>query len=475
MAVADGLSLLFREAPMRSLLLATAFCLPALLAHAQDAAPAEAPSIWERANLLGDMGGLRSRLSDHGVTLTLLEQSEFMGNVSGGYKQGSVYDGQTTLTVQVDMEKAFGLKGGTFNISALDIHGHGLSNAYLGNLQTVSGASDSTATRLWELWYQQSFADGAFDVKLGQQAVDQDFINSSNSAMFYNTMMGWPMLPSADLYAGGPASPLSALGVRVHVQATDEIGFLAGVFDDNPPGGPFNNDSQLRGLTRSGLNFGLRTGALFIAEVQYLLNQKAPGADKLPDGLPTALKFGFYADTGDFYDQRYDTNGVSLASARSNGTPRKLSGNSAVYALLDQGLWRAAPDSPRLLSVFARVLTAPSDRNLIDTSVDGGVTLAAPLPGRDDDMAGLGFGYAHVSSRAAGYDQDVRLGNSLTPVRSSEWFLEATYQAAITPWLQLQPDVQYVIRPGGGVLNPLQPTQKIKDELVFGLRANITF
>jgi porin len=459
--------------PVRHWILATTIlCAASGMAWAEDA-PAD-QSIWERANLLGDMGGLRGKLADHGVTLTLAEQDEVLGNTMGGLKQGSTFDGLTTLTALIDAEKAFGWTGGTINISALNIHGHALSPSYLGNLQTASGIAATPTTRLWEVWVQQSFADGAFDVKLGQQSLDQEFMASTNGAIFLNTMMGWPMVPSADLYAGGPAYPLSSLGVRLRAQPREDVTLLAGVFDDNPPGGPFDNDSQLRGTSRFGANFNLRTGALFIAEAQYAINQKTPGDSKLPEGLPTAAKIGFYADSGNFYDQQIAANGQLLASNPSL-SPRQITGNSAIYALLDQGVWKAAPDSPRLLSVFARVLSAPANQNLIDFSANGGVTLTAPLPGRDDDTFGLGFGYAHVSSRARAYDQNVAaLGNGLYPVRSSEIFIEATYQAQVTPWLQVQPDVQYVARPGGGAVDP-STGKRIRDELVLGVRTNITF
>ena len=56
--------------------------------------------------------------------------------------------------------------------------------------------------------------DDKFDVKIGQQSLDQEFMVSQNASYFINTMFGWPMLPSADLPGGGPAYPLSALGVR---------------------------------------------------------------------------------------------------------------------------------------------------------------------------------------------------------------------------------------------------------------------
>jgi porin len=39
----------------------------------------------------------------------------------------------------------------------------------------------------------------------------------------------------------------------------------------------------------------------------------------------------------------------------------------------------------------------------------------------------------------------------------------------------VQPDFQYVFNPGGGILNPNQPTQRIGNEAIFGLRNSMTF
>jgi porin len=61
------------------------------------------------------------------------------------------------------------------------------------------------------------------------------------------------------------------------------------------------------------------------------------------------------------------------------------------------------------------------------------------------------------------------------PVRSGETFVELTYQYQVKPWLQLQPDLQYVFNPGAGLANPNDPTQRINNELVLGVRANILF
>jgi hypothetical protein len=73
------------------------------------AAPGPLGLSWQGQNLLGDMWGLRPALSKYGVTLSMLENAETFGNLSGGVKQGFETNGLTTVTLQMDTEKAFGL------------------------------------------------------------------------------------------------------------------------------------------------------------------------------------------------------------------------------------------------------------------------------------------------------------------------------------------------------------------------------
>jgi porin len=95
--------------------------------------------VWNRGNLLGDIGGLRPWLGKYGVSFALTETSEYLYNTRGGLNTGGTYDGLTTATVQLDTKKAFGLPGGLFNVSALNIHGQNLSADNLGTLNTASG------------------------------------------------------------------------------------------------------------------------------------------------------------------------------------------------------------------------------------------------------------------------------------------------------------------------------------------------
>jgi porin len=429
-------------------------------------------SVWSRDTLLGTIGGLRPALGGLGITVDINETSELLGNLTGGTSKGYAYDGVTTMALQLDTRRAFGWEGGTFNVSGLQIHGSNLSTRYLSSLNTASGIEAGSGTRLWELWYQQSFLAKKADIRIGQQSVDQEFMTSLYSASFVNTMFGWPGVPSYDLPSGGPAYPLSALGVRLHGQFTPALAALFGVYSGNPSG---NRDD-----TR-GTNFSLSGGTLFIGELQYALN--SPAENDMDMGPPSAAlagtyKIGAWYNSGSFADQRYDTNGVPLADlAASNGVGARHHGNYSFYAVVDQMVWRPDPAKARALGVFTRIMYAPTDQNLVRASANLGVTLKAPFEGRDADTAGLALAYIKVSERVRGFDQDVATLNpgTFAPARSSETVLETTYQYQLTPWWMIQADAQYTWNPGGGIVNPNNPTQKIRNEFVLGARTTIDF
>ncbi|MDE1149861.1 MAG: carbohydrate porin [Azospirillaceae bacterium] len=426
--------------------------------------------------MLGDMWGLRTFLSRYGMSLGIQETSEVLGNVTGGSRKGFEYDGLTTATLQMDTNRAFGLYGGTFNASALYLHGRNLSTDNLQTLQTASGIESDRSVRLWELWYQQKFLEeDRLDVKIGQQSLDQEFMVSQNALLFVNTMFGWPMVPSADMPGGGPAYPLSALGVRVRARPTDNLTFLAGVFNGSPA--PSNNGDPQQ-LNPSGTSFPIHGGKLAIAEVQY--TYPALGSVVYPDETPPlarTYKLGVWYDAENFDDLRYDDIGLSLADPASSGNARQHHGDFALYAVADQMVWVDSHDNNRNLSVFGRIMGTPqSDRNLIDFSLNAGIVLHQPLPYRNTDTLGIGVGHTHVSQQAAALDRDQYLyDGTYTPVRHTETFVEVTYQYQVRPWWQLQPDIQYVFNPGGGVADPNSPNQRIGNEVVLGLRTNILF
>jgi porin len=439
---------------------------PAAAAAPADQANAAPTGLWQRSNLFGDMGGLRPWMGNYGVTFGLQETSEYMNNLTGGTHRGGAYDGLTQFGLGVDTQKAFGLPGGIFNVSGFQIHGTSLTTRNLQTLQAASGIEADATTRLWELWYQQALLGGKVDVKVGQQSLDQEFMVSQYAGAFMNATFGWSVLPSVDMPAGGPAYPLSSLGVRVRATPTDSITVLGGVFDGNPA--PGVGDPQK--LNSSGTNFGLGNGTLVIGEVQYAINQPpASGSDAKPTGLPGTYKLGFWYNSNRFADPVTGNSGVATGDMASH------KGNYSIYAVADQMVWRPSADSPQSVGVFARVMGAPGDRNVVDLGVNAGVTLKAPFKGRDNDVVGLAVGYAHIGSHAQDFASAQALTTPGYPSRSAETVLEATYQYQVAPWWQLQADFQYFFRPAGGIPDPDNSSRRIGDEAVLGVRTTIQF
>ncbi len=430
--------------------------------------------ISRSSNLLGDMWGLRTLLSKYGISLAVSETSEVLGNVTGGVRQGFEYDGLTQMALQLDTQQAFGWYGGTFRASALQIHGRNLSADNLLSLQTASGIEADPGARLWELWYQQKFLnEDRLDVKIGQQSLDQEFIVSQNALLFVNTMFGWPLVPSVDLPGGGPAYPLSALGVRARWRPTDSLTGLLAVTNGNPAP---NNLGDPQQQNPSGTSFPLNGGALVIGELQFAypaLGAMVTSAEG--EVHPGTLKVGFWYDSESFPDLLFDDAGLSLANPSSNGMPLQHHGNYSFYGVIDQVIG-AAPGGGTL-SGFARVMGTPQgDRNPVVFSLNAGLTLHAPFADRPDDTAGLAIEYARVSGSTAALDQQTAFyTNSFVPIPTGETVIELTYQYPLTPAVILQPDFQYVFNPSGGIANPNLPSQTIKNEAVLGFRVNLTF
>lgn len=434
----------------------------------------------QRSNyLLGDLFGARTFLSRYGISLVAQETSEVLGNTTGGSRTGAEYDGLTQMVLQLDTQRAFGLYGGLFNVSALQIHGDNLSASNLLTLQTASGIEADRATRLWELWYDQKFLpEDRLDVRIGEESADQEFIVSNNAGYFVNTMFGWPALPSYDLPGGGPAYPLSAPAVRVRIRPINAINLLVGVFNGSPVS---NNTGDPQQRNPSGTTFPLNGGAFVITELQIIspaLGSMVYAGQTPP--LARLIRIGAWYDSESFADEHYDVNGLSLASPASDGVPASHRGDYSLYAVADQMLWREEEDPNRNLNAFARVMGAPqSDRNLIAFSMNAGLVYHDPYANRPDDTVGLGMGYVRVSSQVSAYEEDLaevaaRTGSGVFyPVQGSETYVELTYQRQMRPWWQIQPDIQYVFSPGAGVADPTAPMRTVRNELVIGIRTNI--
>jgi porin len=448
-----------------------------------DLVSSPAPSLPDALRQLAD---LRSRLEQAGLQFTFTYYGDAFANRFGGVTQGFGYDGRLGTIIDADLEKLLGWSGAAFHASIHQIHGTQYSATDLQNLAPVSGIEAPPSTRLFNLWIEQKVGSQA-SLRVGQFSAAQEFLVSQNAALFLNSTFGWPLLPAQDLPSGGPAYPEATPGLRLAWTPTDQLTVRTAIFNGDPAG-PGAGNPVLR--DPYGLAFRVNDPPLLVAEITYIYNQARPTRHENPNqegsgsgaslaapagtaGLPGTVKLGAWFHTGQFADPRFDMQGGLLA--RSGGPPLEHLGNFAVYGVVDQVLWRA---DARELDSFMRAVTAPSDRNSIDFYLDAGLTYKGLIASRRDDTLGLAVAYGRISPQAAAADRDVvAITGMPMPIRNYEATLELTYQMQLATNWSVQPDIQYVIHPGGHVANPRDPSgaSAIHDALVLGLRTILKY
>lgn len=451
--------------------------------------PISASSLPDVLRQITDWKGERSRLEQEGLKFTFTYFGDAFANPIGGVQQGLGYDGRFGTIIDADLGKLVGWSGVTFHASIHQIHGTQYSASNLDNLMTVSGIEAPPSTRLFNLWLAEDITK-QLNLRVGQFTAAQEFLVSQNANLFVNSTFGWPVINAQDLPSGGPAYPEATPGARVQYSANDNVTVLAAIFNGDPagpgPGNPVQRDPF-------GLAFRIQDPPFVIAEVDYSYGQKQATGNGNQEGsmpspslfedkvstLPGTLKLGAWVHTGKFADQQFDKQGMLLAT--SNGTPLQHWGNYALYGVLDQTVWTSLDQSAdkssgkgtQTLSLFLRGVVAPADRNLIDLYADGGLTLKGPVAPRPDDTIGLGLAYGHISSYAAANDLEIdAIAGRQFPVRDDEAVIEFTYQWVLRDGWYIQPDLQYIIHPGGNIANPAIPgtTSPIPNAFVIGTR-----
>ena len=140
--------------------------------------------------------------------------------------------------------------------------------------------------------------------------------------------------------------------------------------------------------------------------------------------------------------------------------PAESPGHSwGVYLLGEQLLYQDEGGTGGL-SGFARVGTAADAVNRLDLSLKGGLAYRGAIPGRPDDVAGLGV--AHVRNGSPFLREQRSTG---IPTERGETVVELMYRAEVGRFFVVQPDLQWVMNPG---MDP-----DVTNAIVFGLRGHL--
>lgn len=379
--------------------------------------PAWAESWLAGPGLTGTWFGLRETLTQRGITPSINYTTDVLGNPVGGRRQGIAYAGQLNLDLSFDLGKLAGLDGLTFGISGNWASGTDLSTDDIGNFFIVAQAFAGDRVRLYTLYLDQSLFEGRLDVKVGRFAPGDDFLSWPQYTFFVNIALNPAVFATQVNVPGFTAAPIGTWGGRVRAKPVDS--FTATV-------GMYYSDSSRDLANTAGIDFGFSgsgAGYLAMAEFAYLLNQ-GEGAN----GMSGTYRVGGYYDSN-----RYPT-------FRDPQTLRR--GNWGVYLLGDQIIYREpGPESQRGLALFGAFVAAPLQSiNTIPFFASGGLVYRGLLPRRPKDITGLA---AYVGA----FSRDL-------PGQGVETVLELTYSMSLTPWLTVQPDIQYVINPAGRSSTP---------------------
>ncbi len=329
------------------------------------------------------------------MSYDVVTTSDAIADVSGGLRRGGLVMHNVDLTAAWrggNGWSAFGYVLGDFN--------GGFSGKYAGDAQTVSNIDAPPGLRLFEAYVKKTSADEKGSLSVGLINLNGMFDVQDVGGLFLNSSHGI----GPDYSQSGPSIfPISALGAVGEWRFDDHFAVRAAVFDGVP--GDANDDRKFAYIRIAG-----DEGAHLVAEGEY-------------DFDGGAVKIGHWADT------------VARPTIDGSGVKKPQGTYGQVQFTLVKGA-----DDDHGLKGWVRAGHAEGAVLDLSSYAGGGLVRTGTFKDRDDDMAGLAVAQAH-------WGNAYRARNPGALATETTW--EASYQAAIRPGVSIEPDVQYVVHPGG--------------------------
>ncbi len=400
-----------------------------------DVCPIATNSLADQALLLGDMGGLRPALGEHGVKFDASTTLFYQGVARGGRNTDFEFGGRNDYYLTAD-----GQKLGLWQGLVIELHGETrYGNDLLG--QTGAFSPSNTALLFPEPGVSQSALTGVkvtqflseqFLVFAGKINVVDGYMNpfaaGKGQTQFMNTAFVLPPI-------FGRTVPYSSLGAGFAV--LHEMYPILSVMVIDPANHPVS----------SGFEDFFEHGVSLFGELSIPVTIAArPGHQNVffswSNRQVRALDATAYIDT-------------NLGPLPLLG--RETGSWSLMYAF-DQYLV-VDPDNPqRGWGVFGQFAISDGNPNPIRSTATVGVGGSSPLRSRVRDTFGVGYYFMQTSTD---------LQQSLAPVLpiGNEQGLELFYNIGVTQWFHITPDLQ-VIEPAG---------QASDAAVVIGVRSRIDY
>ena len=405
-------------------------------------------------HLITPLDRFRASLKQKGLTFSLSYKAEAMDNLDGGVERGADYVHELTLQMHFDLDKLVGLRGWTLHALVMNRVGHQVSTDRLGeryiNLMEVYGLTGGVAAHLVDFYLQKTMLDGRLDVAVGRMSLTHVFATSPLLCSFMVTCSAPVILKRAPGFA---VYPKATMGGRVRLRPTRDTSVQLGVYQVTPLAS--NPSGWAWGSERT-------TGVMLPIEFTwqpFLTDKKLPGH----------YVFGYARDTSRYADLM--TTGAANAIKRDS-TPPSAPMNMYWFEG-DQMIYRKGGSDQMSggYLMFGYVHNTPRVAALSDQYY-AGFSFNGVVPHRDTDRFGVLWSWYHVSDRLRLnqmylIDSRQSLGASVLAPQTSSHVIEAYYSIDVMPGLQLQPEFDYMIRPG--------ETTKTPDATLLGMKIIANF
>ncbi|WP_322007609.1 carbohydrate porin [Paraburkholderia tropica] len=402
--------------------------------------------------LLGDWGGVRSALSATGIDFDLSYTNEAAHNFSGGTQHLTRAAQQIAAGVTMNLDKLWGIRNTTFNFTLTDRFGRSLDDDAGLNTSQQTQEIYGRGQTVWltKLTLDRTFLDGRLLVSVGRDSEGQAF--DSADCNFQNLALCGPQ--GANLYGNYFMSwPGSVWMARAKLNTTASTWVQFGVYQQSPT---YYESSWERHNAWTPTGAGGSNGVVLPLEFGW--------SPRLA-GLEGSYRVGFMYNTGGQPDLVRDI----------NGNPRAITGLAAMQTGGSYNAWISI--SQRLSGqnggqgalVNLRAVAGDRATSALDRQMSLSFEYMGPFH-RVHDRIGFGFAATHSSSRAAEYQAAYNAANpdDASPVGSGyEYTYEVFYNWRVVPSVSLQPNLQYIVHPGGTAQNA--------NVFVMGLKTVVAF
>lgn len=444
------------------------------VAQPVDIPPTWGGTLWDRPRLTGDWFGLRDEMGKKGITLDLDMLNILQGNGTGGRRTGVDYDGLANYELNLDTGKAGLWPGGFLKIKAISTFGDTVNNDSgaifpVNVVGILPQPNNNTTTALQNLTFLQFFSKwfGAYAGKINGLEGDANAFAHNQNTQFLNTALNFNMTLGF--------GPFSAYGGGLVFIPWEGATVSATVLD--PSGTPTNNDiteafSDGYAVNAEGRITIKPFGLVGHQDLGFFWSNKTRASlDQDPSNIARALldnRFSRLQDPGPILRRILERFFPELLVPVQ--PLNEKNSTWTLYYNFDQYLWSPAGAPDRGVGLFFRFGVSDGNPNPVRYAYNVGVSLDGLVPGRLKDNIGIGWARTQFSSDFVPF-----LRQKLDLGLDKEDAVELYYNAVITPWLNLNVNLEIVQSALNKTLNASNQLVNMDTAVVGGLRAYIRF